>query len=296
MLLSRCPMSKKWQYILEGILVIVLIIAYSVIVVIPEYQKNKGSSQGFIETSRYENMIEVQIPSKLDVGFVLDSEGKIYHLFFFDKNAANLYNKNIENKEISKSLEKAIPILVQNGLIQEGDQIEFIRNNDSFYQEFQNSWNELILSYFIHTETLEKVVSLKDRVLEIGVEEDSTSSLLLNLDFYSKEFVRDLDQSVVSTSKFNEEIASQYADNIYLKLEEYVLKNNIQSLDRYNTELVVSLIPAEESLHYYPTTRSYFMVVEGKVTAFIEFQEDDTSFGFCYRGSLDSKEKGECTS
>ena len=288
-------MNKKLRFILEGVLVLVMLIVYSIVVVVPEYKKEQGSSDGFIQSKRYQNMIEVKNPSKFDIGFVLDSEGKIYHLFFFDKNATTLYNKNIENTSLPMSLDKTITILLENGLLGEGDSIEVIRNNDEHYLEFLKTWEEILLGKMIQTETLEKVQSLKERVLEIGVEDDSTGALLLNLDFYSKEFLRGVESPSKSTS-FSEAKAQEYADHVYMKIEEYVLQNSIQVLDRYNTELVISLIPAEETLHYYPTTRSWYYVENGKVTAFIEFQENDLSYGYCYQGSVETRVKGECTS
>ena len=287
-------MKKKTVYLLEAILVLILLLGYTIFVVIPDYKKTQGSSDSFIQSSSYQNMIEVRINSVTDFAFVLNSKGDVYHLFFFDNTSTFLYNENIENHTIQDSLTKVIPILIENNLLRSGDEIELIRDKDDYYQEFIKTWNELLLKYSIETNTLEKVQSLRDKSESLGIDETSTSSILLNMDFYSKEFIKDAKNQ--SYESLTEETSRKFSNTIYMKLEDLVHSRGITSLEDGDSLIEISLIPAESTHHYYPTHNSWFRVEDGKVFAFIEFEENGSSYSYCYRGSIDLKEKGACSS
>ena len=167
---------------------------------IPEWRESKGSSDGFIQSKKYRNMIEIRISDMVDFAYVLDKEGKVYHLFFFDKNSAILYNKSIENQTLKVSLQKTVILLQDKGYLKEGDSITIIRYGDEFYSDFMKTWRESIPSY----EIIEEEATLQERAMSLGIEEEKTSSILLNLDFYSKEFTRNLPEEKSMEEILNE--------------------------------------------------------------------------------------------
>lgn len=286
-------MKEKFLVLFEVIAIFAVLIFYLVRVAIPEYQESLGSSDSFISSNKYQNMIEVRIDGRCDFALVLDSKGNIYHLFFFDNASTILYNKNIENHNISDGLSIMVPILIENSVLTSSSFIEVFHVNEKFYSDFRSTWDNLLLKYSIDTSTLEKVISLEERALELGFDADSNSSILMNMDFYSKEFVKNTNYEV---SKFDLESSKKFANQVYRKLEDYVSKKNITSLEKNHSEVSISLIPADSNMKYYPTTRSWYYVVDGRVYAFIEFQEKDKSYSYCYSGSIDSRVEGECVS
>lgn len=183
-------MKKKLVILFEILLIVAGFLYYTFWVMIPEYKASLGSSDGFIKSKKYQNMIEVVINQKTDFGIVVDEKGKINRIFFFDSSALFLYNENIENKELEKGIEKIIQILVDDDLLGNGYNCEILRNNDKYYSKFMESWNKELVDNEVSVSLIEEVVSLKDRAKTFGVYDvDSTSTILWNLDLYSKDII-----------------------------------------------------------------------------------------------------------
>ncbi|MBP5678999.1 MAG: hypothetical protein J6X28_04150 [Bacilli bacterium] len=286
-------MNKKGM-LLEFLLVIVLLVLYTIFVVYPDYKKSQGSSDAFIRSDDYENMIEIRINDQTDFAYILNSKEQVYHLFFFDNTSSILYNKNIEYQSIEKSIATTIPILIENQYLKNGDSVTILRASDTLYPQFQKSWDKIILQYSLVIETSEKVQTLEEKARELGMDTSSESSMLLDLDFYSKEFAKERPKEVYVP--LTEESSKEYANSIYLKIEKMVKEKNITSLDKGEADIDLSLVPADSSHLYYPTSRSWYSVRDGKVYAFIEFQDKEKFYSYCYQGSIDLRVKGECES
>ena len=89
-------MPKKFVFILEIIAIILASFYYILIEVIPDYKKNIGSSDKFINLENYENMLEFEIPNKINFAVIINKNKSIYQIIFLDENASCLYNKNID--------------------------------------------------------------------------------------------------------------------------------------------------------------------------------------------------------
>lgn len=183
-------MKKKLVILFEILLIVAGFVYYTFWVMIPEYKASLGSSDGFINGKKYYNMIEVIIDDKTDFAFIVDSDGNINHLFFFDTSSLCLYNRDIENKTLEKGLKKSLLILEEAGLIRDGSNCLIYRNNDYYYESFKNSWDAITQFDGVNTNDTYEVIKLDERAQVFGVYDvENTSTILLNLDFYSKDII-----------------------------------------------------------------------------------------------------------
>lgn len=279
-------MNKKLVILLEIVLIIVGITYYVVKIGIPEYKASMGSSDPFINSKKYNNLIEIKINQNTDFGIIIDEDGNINHLFFFDSSSVFLYNKNIENMKLDKGLKSIIKILMDNSLLSDESSCEIVRVNDKYYSNFMIVWKSML-----NCNNTEKKTNLKDIAESFGIYEDSTSSILWNLDFYSKDIVSN--SKFYKSSSIDNSSSRSYADFVYNKLLNIRDKKNITNMKREDVEINISLIPADEDLTIYPTPNSWYYIENGKVFAFIEFVRDGNSYSYCYKGTSDPME-GEC--
>lgn len=189
-------MERKIVVILELLAIMIALIVYSIVVVIPEYKNKIGSSDSFVQSSHYRNMIEVKIDSQTDFAFLINEEGKVYHLFFFDNSSVFLYNKNIENNHLEDSLKESVRLLIQYDCLRSSSKVEIVRYSDEFYDVFKKAWKKETSSFSLPKSILETKYSLEEKALDMGMANSSTSEILLNMDFYSKEIVKNSNVSV----------------------------------------------------------------------------------------------------
>ncbi len=280
-------MNKKITIFIEISIVVIAIIYYVVAIMIPDFQKSQGSSDGFIKTNKYQNLIKIKIDDATDFALVLDSEGKIYHIFFFDNSSVFLYNQNIENKELNSSIKSIITILIENNILKNNSKVEIIHASDEQYNSFNKEWNNILNELKIKTNTSEEVKSLEEIARIYGIETNNVTTTLLELDLYSKEFIK---ENPKGNKKLDEDTAKSYANKTYMKLEEYVEKEHITNLNKEDVDIPLSLIPIDD---IYPTKNSWYYIKDGNVYAYIEF-EDDNKYSYCYKGSINNRMEGEC--
>lgn len=290
-------MEKKIITILEIIVLFVAAIIYFFKVVLPEYKSTLGSSDTFIKTSVYKNMFEINIDNNVEFALVLSEDNTIYHIMFYDKNATCLYNKNIEKKKVEQAVVDTIKILIENDLLKSNSQVSITRYENEYYNEFKSIFINYLKEYNINTPIIEKESTLIKKIEELKLNSnEETENILRSIDIYSKEFTRNIKN--INKDKeniLNDENSRSYTNNIYKKIEKYISENNITYLDRDNTKLVINLIPADTSKKYYPTQNSWYYVNNGKVYAYIELIDQGKIYGYCYKGSIDLNNKGECS-
>lgn len=287
-------MKKYGKLLFEIIVVFIAIIYVMITMVIPDIKKSQGSSDSFIKSSKYSNFIEVKIDNKTDFAIITDKEGKIYHLFFFDNTAVFLYNQNIENRSISSGLERIVAILIENQLLNSNSSIEVIRDNDKYYSEFKNNFINLLNKYSINNSIIEKTQSIDIKANELEMDSNSISELLLEMDFYSKEIVKDSNISI--SEEMNSNNSLKYANKVYKKIESDIYQKNITNISKDEVDIAITLIPGDSNNKYYPTSNSWYYVKDKKVYAYIEFINDNQKYSYCYNGSIDIRMEGECNS
>lgn len=285
-------MKKKLIIIFEIIFIISAMTYYVVKELIPDYKRKFGSSDKIVNSEKCTNIIEVKINNNIDYMYLINKEEKIYHLIFFTPESIVLYNQNIENKTFDEGIEDSIKILIENNYLKKDSNITVIRYNNDYYNEFNNSLKKQLKNYNINTNIMEEESNFIDKTTKLGLNNNTKSIMIMEMDYYSKELIDDNINN--KESILNKTTSKQYASTVYKKIEKYINSNNIDNLDKNNTNLLINTIPADENYKYYPTSNSWYYVENKKVFSYIEFKEGNNRYGYCYKGSIDSILEGEC--
>ena len=272
-------MTEKRMYLIEIVIFIVMVIVYFFVEVLPDVKSNMGSSDHYINAKQYSNMIEFNVDNKVNFAYVINKDNKVYHLLFFNDNSVCLYNNGIENTSVSEAINSTFKILIENEYLKSNSKISITRYNDNKYTDIKKYIINSLNKYGINTEILELTNTLENKGKELGITNlDDNSMILRFIDIYSKEFINDTGRDNKKV-EINSSTAKNYTDDVYKKIEKYVSSNNIQSLDKNNTSLVITMIPVDE------------YVENSKIYAYIEV---GNNFGYCYNGSIENYNKGEC--
>lgn len=281
---------KYFQTIVFIVIIIYAFIRYG----LPEFKNNFGSSDNFINTEKYNSIIELKLSSGPNFALITDKEENISNILFFNNESLCLYNQNIENKTYKEALKKITEILNSKDYLTEGTIVEFTEYPDNkdyltIRKEFTSTTNTLNLSY------IESVKTLPTRAKELSL--DNTENSLSILEDYSKQIISNYKESQIITNlkdnnSITKENASKYADNIYKKLEDYATNVTFQEIA--DTKLPIQLIPANEENNIYPSEKSWYYISEHKIYAYIEFKSNDYKYSFCYNGNINNRKEGAC--
>ena len=284
---------NKYRIILEVVILIGLLIYAFYNYMLPNYNKIFGSSDKFINTSKYVDFIEYKI-GDTDFGIVLDKNKKIYHLIYFDKNSIVLYNKNIENNDIDVVNNQIIRNLIENDLLKKDSNITLIKYNDKYYNEVYKSFNKYLNKYHLNNNINKDNNKLINKAKTISNENiDSDSYALFVMDLYSKELV-DNNKNNKEKKDLTKEEAKEYTNNIYKKIEKFMNTNNIDNLDKNNDKLNLTEVAGDKDNIYKATKNSYFYIKTRKVYAYIAIRDLNNTYSYCYNGSIDDYVEGEC--
>lgn len=292
-------LNKKTLFILELLLIVIGLLYFTIKDAIPAYKSNFGSSDKFINTSKYKNLIEVRVDNRINFGLIINDNNKIYDILFFDKSSICLYNQNIENKDLEKSLDKIITILIENNYLKANSIIDIIRYNDEDYREFISEVTALNSKYKINPIVNELEKSLEVKGKELGLSGSTDNEILQSLDFYSKQLVSNFKNNISNNKKDSSLILTALnsrtlSDNVYKKIENYISVNNLNDLDKGNNLLIITSIPADSRGTYYPTSNSWYYTKNKKTYAFIELSDGSNYYRYCYNGTVDAVKEGTC--
>ena len=118
-------------------------------------------------------------------------------------------------------------------------------------------------------------------------------SFALNDNKHINAIINSLGDIFISIPKMKEQ-AKEYANNVYKKLENYVITNNIGEQDKNDTSLPINLIPASSDNAIYPNLDSWYYIKNKQVFAYIAIDTKDQTYGWCYNGGIDNYKEGEC--
>lgn len=284
---------NKKRLLLELIILIGLLIYGTKTIIIPNYYKMFGSSDKFINTTKYKSLVEFKI-GETNFGIVIDNKKEVYHLLYFDKTSTCLYNQNIENNNIDIVSNQIIRILINNNLLKNDTKIILTKYEDDYFNDVKNSFTKYLEKYQLDNKIIEENNDLINKAKTISSEKiDSNSYALIVLDLYSKELV-DQGKDTIITEELTETNSKTYINNIYKKIENYMESNNINDLEKNNDKLDITTIPGDKNGNYYPTNNSYYYIKSRKVYAYIEIKDLNNTYSYCYNGSIDDYIKGEC--
>lgn len=284
-------MEKKIVIVIEILIIVVAFLFYIFKEAIPDYKKSIGSSDRFINTKLYKKMYEFNIDNNVNFSIIIDENSKIYHMFFYDKNAVSLANKNIENNKLEEGLRKIYINLLEKNYLTNTSNINIIRydNKDEIIYNLVSNLNK---TYNINGNINIIDSTIENKIIELKLESNE-ESYLKDLDLYSKEYIR-LTKNVV-LSKEESINTREYSDNVYKKITNYMNLNGISDLNVNDTTLVINMIPGDDEYKYYPSINSWYYVKDKKVYAYIEFIINDNNVkGYCYNGSIDLVKEGVC--
>lgn len=289
--------NKKLKTILEIVILIICTIYVFQKVEKPYIKNLFGSSDRFINYNNYSNMFEININQETSFILVLNKNYKINHIIFLSTNTKYLYNKNIENIDNNKEIiNKIIEILITNNLLKTSSSITITRYGKTYYDKFKNYFTKSLENYNISTNINEKDNTIIGKANELNLEYSTEEDALLKLDYYSKELMskekNNINESI--NNNLDDENAKSYSNNVYKKIEKYVYENKIKDLPKENSNLLITDIPADDNLQYYPDQNSWYYVSDEKLYAYIEFNNNEKIYNFCYNGSIDSIKNGVC--
>lgn len=291
-------MTEKHLNIISFIILIVLIVGSVIFKAIPEYKEGLGSSDSFLTYSKYEDMVEFRINSNLNFAVVTNSN-KVVHILIYTDKAMCLYNQNIEEQSISTAISQIATILIENNKLTDKSIVELTSYENISYKKVKNAFqtaltNNNLLNVTYH----EKSSSLEEKADSLGITAASKENIITQLELYSKNVISAYDGEKTSSpntkASITEEQSLEYANNVYQKLQNYVITNNIEEQDINSSALPISLIPASQDSSIYPSTSSWYYITNGKVYAYIAFETPNTIYDYCYQGTLEEKKKGEC--
>lgn len=287
-------MNKKLLIAFEIIFIISAMTYYVFKEMIPEYKSKLGSSDRIVNPEKCTNIIEININDDIDYMYLIDEEKRVYHLIFYTPESLVLYNQNIENKDINEATEMSIKLLIENNYLKKESIIKVIKNNDNYYNDFINYFKNNLTKYNINTNIIEEESNFIDKANKLELSTDSKSTMISEMDYYSKELINNSDIKNIKKETLDKETSRKYAGNVYKKIEKYVASNNLDNLEINNTNLIITTIPADTNAKYFPTTNSWYYVSNKKVYSYIEFQEGNNKYGYCYKGTIDDVKEGEC--
>ena len=292
-------MNEKIQSRLTIIVLIVIIIVGIFLKGIPELKESLGSSDKFITEKNYEDMVEFDINNNLNFAVVIKSN-KINHIFMFNEQSVILYNQDIENNSIKKSISMITNLLINSNNLTQSSQVTLTSYENKNYDEVKQSFiNELKSNNFNNITILEKQTTIEKKVERLEIEYSKKDDLISKLDIYSKNIISSAKTtentySTTESKSISKEQAKEYANNVYKKLENYVITNNIGEQDKNDTSLPINLIPASSDNTIYPNLDSWYYIKNKQVFAYIAIDTKDQTYSWCYNGGIDNYKEGEC--
>lgn len=288
--------QNRIKFIIEILLLIGLVIYFTITVSIPNYKNNHGSSENILNISKYKSLIELKV-GETNFGIVLDNKGKVYHLLFFEKNSLSLYNKNIENNNLDVVFNIIIRRLILDDYLKSDTNITMIKYNDFYYDKAKTTLEEYLNKYHLNIVINEEINTIENKARSLSDEIISSKEDALNeLDSYSIYIIdnNEIEQEEKELEVLDEKHAKTYINNIYKSIEKHKNLNDIKNQSQKESNIDITKIPGDEKETYFPTSNSYFYIKNSKVYAFIEIKDKGNIYSYCYNGSIDEYEKGEC--
>lgn len=283
---------------IEILLVFLLIIGALLFKFIPEYKESQGSSDSYIDSTAFDDIIEVKVNNKPNFAIVT-SDNSIIGILFFDKESLCIYNQNIENTPIEDGVNKIVELLIENDYLKSNSTITFIKYSNASYERVTTAFKNTLLSLGVGVNYFETETTLQERAISLNITETDIEQIIKELELYSKDIVRHNKNNVsennssISTD-MTETTAKEYTNNVYIKIENYISDNNIINQEVNNTSLPIYLIPANSQGTIFPDTSSWYYIKDSKVYAYISITHNNKNYSYCYQGSIDEYKKGQC--
>lgn len=291
-------MKEKHQVTIRIILVFLLIIGSLVFKVIPEYKETQGSSDKYIDTEKYTDIVEITINNKPNFALVIEDK-IISNILFFDQESICLYNKNIEGSTIKEGTKKIIELLIENDYLKQNYFLIIKNYKNISYTQVKNNLLKALSELDVNVILQEETTTIKDKAKKLDIESDDDESNLKEIELISKNIIRRYKNHVsttpgIITENITEDNSRNYTDTVYKKIEKYVRENNITNQTVNDQRLEITKIPANSSGTIFPDETSWYYVENKKVYAYISIKVKNKNYNYCYQSSIDEYKKGQC--
>lgn len=292
-------MKEKHRNILQVILVIILIICALIFKVIPEYQETKGSSDTYIDTDTYTDIVEIKINNKPNFAIVT-TEKTISNILFFDQESLCLYNQDIEGTTIQEGTKKIIELLIENDYLKQNYFLTLTNYKNTSYESIKSGLLNYLTELNVVITLQEETSSITSKAKSLNITTEEETEQLKEIELTSKDIVRHYNNNVSGTStitkteSITDDSSRDYTDTVYKKIENYVRQNNIINQDVSASLLDITQIPANTEGTIFPDSTSWYYVQDGNVFAYISITQKNTNYSYCYQASIDVYKKGQC--
>ncbi len=286
---------NKTLFLIEVIGVIIAIIVVLIVKVIPEYENSLGSSEKLFIYGNYKTSVEIKVEEGSEFLLIIDDKNQIYQIFFENSQSTILANKDIETKSIKVAIPEIVQILIQNNEL-ENKRITMVNYGDeNISNQIVTSFNEELIKNNKSCSLETQTSTLQEKAQSINIEETEPDKILWKLYEISYEYMSNMESSTNEVTTFTKEEAISYMDNIYQKLQTYMLNKNIKDQSRDDLSMPIQYIPGDINNEIYPTSSSWYYIEDYKIYAEITLSEGVNNYTYCYNGSLEEKKEGMCT-
>ena len=277
-------MSKKIEKIIK-ISIFIIIVVYALKTTLPEYLKQSEIKELWNQSQNYQSMIEIKINHTIDLGMIIDKNKRVYHLYFFTKDSLIFQEQKIEKETLEEALKKILELATQKKYLTKSSSLEIICYNKTDIVGKIEEWQDEYLNFSLTYKTL------AEKAQELGINSTKKNWILWGMELYSQSIIETTPMTF--TQEISYEEAQIWSKNIYQKLEDYIAKNQLTDFTKEEAPLYIQLIPADENGKYYANEHSWYSLTNHQLNAYIEFTLPNSSFSFCYHGSLE-KVTEEC--
>lgn len=286
---------NKALFIIEIIGVIIAIIVVLIVKVIPEYKNSLGSSEKIFMYGNYKTSIEIKIETGPEFILIVNEDNQISNIFFENEQSTILANKDIESKKFTTAITEIIQIFIQNNQL-ESKKVTIINYGDTqIYNEVTTKWKEELTKNNISSPIETQSSTLQEKAQSLNIEETEPDKILWSLYEISYEFMDNTELSTNKEQNLTKEQALTYTDNIYQKLQTYMINKGIKNQSRDDTSMPIQYIPGDVNNEIYPQASSWYYIEDYKIYAEITLSGGVNKYTYCYNGSLEQKKEGMCT-
>ena len=282
---------NKALLLLEIIGVIIAIIIVLIVKVIPEYENSLGSSEKLFTYGNYKSSVEVKIETGPEFLLIINEDNQISNIFFENEQSTILANKEIETKDIPTAISLIVQILTENNEI-ENKKITIINyGEEKISNQITTSLKEALINNNLSSPVETLSSTLQEKAQSMNIEETETNKILWSLYEISYQYMENMELSTNQEITLTKEQAISYMDNIYQKLQTYMINKNIKDQARDDLSMPIQYIPGDTNNEIYPKESSWYYIEDYKIYAEITLSEGVNSYTYCYPGSLEEKKE-----
>lgn len=292
-------MKEKYKNILQIVIVFILIICALIFNVIPEYKASQGSSDKYIDTENYTDIVEVKVNNKPNFALII-TDNQISNILFFDQESLCLYNQNIEGTSIKDGTKKIIELLITNDYLKQDYFLILTKYKNKSYEKTKQYLLTALQDLSVTVNVQEESSSIEQKAKENNITYKDEISSLKEIELLSKDIVRQHNNDVSYQSTINkpenitQDNSREYTDTVYKKIESYMRSNNITNQTIDNQTLEITKIPANSRGNVFPDSTSWYYIEDSKVYAYISITINNNNYSYCYQASIDVYKKGQC--